>query len=372
MKILIFNWRDTKNSSSGGAEILTHELARRWVKEGHEVVQFSSFFEGAKTFEEIDGVKIIRGGTANFRQIGIPVHIAAFLWYIKEGRGKFDVVLDEIHGIPFFTPLYVKEKKVVLICEIANEIWDVIFTFPFNVLGKFIERNYFRFYKTIPFLTISSSTKIDLISMGIRERNITVLPMGISLPKKLGEYKKEEETTLIFVGRISKTKGIEDVLFAFKDIRNLKLKARLWIIGRGDYAYEQYIKQLCKSLDIQTATTFFGYVSDEKKFELMSKAHILLAPSLKEGWGLIVMEAGICGTPSVVYDTAGLRDIVEDGITGIIVERSHRCIAEGVISLLSDKSLYKRMQIAAKRQAKKKNWDSTAKSGLTVLSSNLI
>jgi len=60
MKILILNWRDIKNPLSGGAEILTHELSKRLVAEGHVVIQFSSRFDGSKEEEVIDGVRIIR------------------------------------------------------------------------------------------------------------------------------------------------------------------------------------------------------------------------------------------------------------------------------------------------------------------------
>ncbi len=63
MKILILNWRDIKNPNGGGAEILTHELAKGWVKSGHNVTQFSSSFKGSKPQEIIDKVKFARKGS---------------------------------------------------------------------------------------------------------------------------------------------------------------------------------------------------------------------------------------------------------------------------------------------------------------------
>lgn len=369
MRVLILNWRDIKNKRSGGAEVLTHEIARRWVQQGVEVVQFSEMIPGGKKEEILDGVRIIRKGTSGLHKLDIPVHVAAFLWYIKNGMDKFDIVIDEIHGLPFFTPFYVKEKKIALICEVADKIWDSAFNFPFNILGKFIERNYFNFYKNIPFLTISSSTKKDLVDRGIKDDNITILPMGISTPKKMGKYKKEDNFVLIFVGRILKAKGIEDLLYVFKEFYSINNKAKLWIIGRGESSYEKKIRQLCKSLNIDSGITFFGYVSQEKKFELMSKAHILLAPSMKEGWGLIVPEAALCKTPSIVYDVAGLRDVVKDGITGIIINPNPKDMCNAIKHLFANPKLYKYLQSNAFLEAKKYNWDITAKVALAKITS---
>lgn len=369
MKILIFNWRDIKNPSSGGAEILTHEIAKRWSRKGHLVTQFSSEFDGCSREESIDGVQIIRRGHPDARYLFKSVHFQAFLQYIRNFRGKFDIVIDEIHGLPFFTPWYVKEKKVALICEVAHEIWDTAFNFPFNKLGKFIENNYFRFYRNICFVTISPSTRDSLVGMGIPFRNITVLPMGITKPLNLRKFEKASSPTLIFVGRLSKAKGIEDVVFVLKNVLREFPSARLWIIGRGDESYEKYLKSLSKDLGLEQSITFFGFVEEEKKFELMGKADILLAPSVKEGWGLIIGEAGISQTPAIVYNVPGLKDTVINEKTGLIVDKDPKAMAKAVIRLLKSKTLYNKLQKGADNLAKTYSWDNTAKVFTSVIES---
>ena len=362
MKILILNWRDIKNPTSGGAEILTHEMAKRWVRWGHEVVQFSSWFTGGKKEEIVDGVKILRFGSANIRSFGFPVHLAAFLWYLKKGRGKFDVVIDEIHGLPFFTPWYVKEKKVVLICEVAGELWRKMFGPIFGSLGRITEEFYLRsVYKNTPFLTISQSTKEELIKNGVEEKNITVLPMGISIPANLKIFKKEKEPTLIFVGRLSKPKGVEDAIFALKEVVKKLPRAKLWVVGREDKEYLNYLEKLSQKLKVYDKIRFFGFVSEKKKFELMSRAHILLAPSIKEGWGLTVPEAGVVGTPAIVYNSPGLRDVLKNNKLGIICrENTARVLAEEIIKLLKNKKLYSELAQETTSFKKKLGWDKTA------------
>ena len=360
MRILILNWRDINNPSSGGAEILTHEIAKRLVTLGNHVVQFSSFFPGAHHKEVVDNVEIVREGNADIRTLFASVHFRAFLFYQRE-KGKFDAVIDEVHGIPFFTPWYVKGKKIVLICEVASDLWIKVFGSFFGLLGRMIEKFYlFLVYKNILFITISDSTKKDLIENGVNKENIIVLPMGINVPQNIGEAKKEEEKTLIFVGRLTAAKGIEETLNALQEIVRNK-DVRLWIVGRGEASYIQKLKRMCKQLHIEDNVIFYGFVSERKKFTLLARAHLLIHPSLREGFGLTIPEAGYVGTPVVAYNSPGLRDIVKNGKNGILVaEKSPESLANTCIQLLSDELLYQKLCQGARKEARQYNWDNTA------------
>lgn len=371
MRILILNWRDIKNPKSGGAEVLTHEIAERLVKVGHKVTLFSSFFKNAKKEEIVDGVKIIRRGHPDARFLFSSVHFLAYKFY-KKNEKNIDVVIDEVHGLPFFTSLYVKKRKIILICEVADELWITMFGLFFGFIGKLLETLYLRFmYKNVPYLTISDSTKGELVKKGVNPRNITVLPIGLSAPKKNRRVKKEKKPTLIFVGRISKSKGVEDAILALEKTLKENLDIRLWIVGNGDKKYIDYLKNMAKKLKILDNVTFWGYVPEEKKFELMERAHILLAPSVKEGWGLIVPEAAFVGTPSVVYNVLGLRDIVLDGVNGVIVKKNTPSeIKKEVIKILYDKNLYKKLRSNAKKSSLNYNWDNTARAALKVIKGN--
>lgn len=368
VRILIFNWRDIKNPDGGGAEILTHEMAKRWVEKGHEVIQFSSFSPSCQKEEVVDGVKIFRQGEANIRSLNISVHLAAFWAYYKKFRQNVDVVIDEIHGLPFFTPLYVKEKKVALICEVAKDLWPLLFGPFLGKVGRGMERFYLRaIYKNIPFLTISPSTRDDLIVEGISPGNITVLPMGISYPKNLPRFTKEKTPTLVFVGRIVRNKGIEEAIASVKGVVTHFPTLRLWIVGQVESGYENYLKSKVEELGLGKNITFFGYLSQEEKFERMRRAHLLISPSLREGWGLTVSEAFLVGTPAVVYNSPGLKDVVKNGLTGIICKRNTpEDLAQNVIDLLKKQRRLSKMGKNAMREAKKYSWDETAQEALEV------
>lgn len=363
MRILILNWRDIKNPTSGGAEVLTHEVAKRFVAWGHQVVQFSSSYKGAKSQEIIDGVTIIRKGNPDTRFLFYSVHFLAFLFYQQKAKGKFDVVIDEIHGIPFFIPWYVREKKFAFICEVGGELWLKSYGPLFGLVGLLVEKIYLRMiYKNILYLAISKSTKNDLVKNGVREDAISVLPMGFNVPESLPKVKKEETPTLLFVGRITIAKGIEDVLYALSILKKSRNDIKLWVVGRGKADYVKRIKKMIVDLEIEKNVTFLGFVSEKDKFSLMARAHILIHSSIKEGFGLTIPEAGFVGTPVVAYNSLGLRDVVMNGKNGVLLsENSPENLASAIMDVIADNRYYARLCNGARAESKKYNWDNTAK-----------
>ena len=372
MNILVLSWRDIKNPKSGGAEILTHEIAKRWTRLGHKVTHFSSSFPNSKKEEVVDGVKFVRDGHPDARFLFSSVHFLAYKFY-KKNPGKFDAVVDEAHGLPFFTPWYVKEKKVILICEVASDLWVKMFGPFFGLFGRLIERLYLRFiYKNIPYLTISISTRDELIKEGVDSKNITVLPMGITVPKTIKKTKKEKYPTLVFVGRLTKSKGIEDAIEALSQVLKTYPKTKLWIVGGGEKDYLKFLEKKAKNLNVLDKVTFWGHVSQEKKFELMGRAQILLAPSLKEGWGLTVPEAGFMRTPAIGYNVSGLREVIKNNETGYLTLGNNSSeLAKSIDKMLKKESEYKELSGAAKKLSLSYNWNNTAKVALKVIQGEL-
>lgn len=360
MKIVILNWRDIKNPQGGGAELLTQEMAKRWVEWGHEVIQLSANFPGGKKEEIIDGVKIKRLGC------WWNIYLLAFFYYLIKLRPQTDIIIDEVHWLPFFSALYAPRKTVLLACEVANKLFFQIFPYPVGLVGRFFEKIYLSFYKTIPTLAISPSTKEDLVREGFVEKKITVIPMGLTTPVNLKIYPKEKVPTLIYLGRLNKQKGIEDALEIFHSVKQKIPHCQFWVVGSGKEAYVKTIKEKIANLKLK-GIIFFGFVSQREKFRLLSKAHFLIVPSFHEGWGLIVPEAGRVGTPAVAYKVAGLRDVIKNGVNGVLVNPRPKKMAQAVIEILKDQNKWEQLQKGAMKEAKKHDWDQTAKSALSVL-----
>ena len=351
MKILMFNWRDIKNPAAGGAEVLTHEIAKRLVLHGHEFTLFASGFPNCKKQETIDGVRIIRDGGQ------FSVYWKAFMHYKKYFQGRFDVVIDQINTVPFFSNFFVKEKKLVLIHKLCREIWFFEKPFPISIIGYLLEPLWLWFYRNIPAITVSESTKRDLQKYGFR--NISIIPEGIDF-KPVEKPLQKESNAFVFVGRLKKSKrpdhAIRTVALAKKAIPDI----RLWIVGSGDPLYITYLKDLAKKNNLEQNIVFFGRVDQEKRNELMSRAQAILVTSVREGWGLIVTEANACGTCAIAYNVNGLRDSVKNNETGLLVEPNPEALAEAIAKLSGNKKILETLSQNALNDSKKYDWENSA------------
>lgn len=347
MKILVLSWRGPGHPYAGGAEQSTWKHMQGWVRNGADVTLFTSSYSGSRPFESIDGIKIYRKGDQYF-----GVKLFAFIHYKKN---LYDLVIDEFHGIPFYSPLFTK-KTICLIHEVAGPVWKLNpWPRPINLIplliGPIIEKYTLKYiYKYTNFITVSNSTKKDLIKAGVR--NIKVIQNGVTLPKKVSIYPKSSTPTFVYLSALSKDKGAEDVIEAFRIISTRINNAELLIMGKGEEQYVNYLKSKSDNLKIN----FLGYVDELTKFKNLSISHVMLFPSFHEGWGLVVIEANSVGTPVVVYPAKGLVDSVNNGVSGIICdEMTPRSLAEKAIELIQSKN-YQSFSQKSIEWSKNFNW----------------
>lgn len=346
MRILWFNWRDVRNPEAGGAEVYTHEIMKRLVNKGHEMTLFTSRFEGCQLNENINGIDIIREGNK------YTVYIQAKK-YSKAYEHHYDLMIDEINTRPFFIPKFVREKQVIAIVhQLAREFWFYETKFPLNYIGyHFLEKKWLSNYKNVTTLALSNSTKTDLEELGFKK--VFVVPPGLNTIPLSNVKEKEDNPTVIFMGRLKKAKLPHHAIEAFSIIKREIQDAKMWVIGDG------YLREKLQSFDSKDVT-FYGYIPNEKKLELLSRAHIILVPAVREGWGLVVTEANAMGTPAIGYDVHGLRDSIRHNETGITVkERSPAVMAQEAISLLRDPDRLSKYSKHALEFSKQFSWDKT-------------
>lgn len=347
MRILFFNWRDIRNPAGGGAEIYIHEIAKRLVQKGHHVSFFTAGFIGFKQKEIIDGIHIFRKGNR------YTVYWQAERFY-KKNFADFDVVIDSINTVPFMSYRFVKKntRLIAIIYQLAKEFWFYETPFPINRIGYyFLEPYWLKKYTNAEVLTISDSSMQDLLDLGYN--NVRIVPVGLNI-KPLSEVpQKEDILTLIFVGRMGHAKCPDHVIKAFSYIKKVLPETRLWMVGDGA------MKKQLEKHKIPNVT-FFGYIDNAKKHKLMSRAHLILVPGVREGWGMIVTEANARGTVAVGYNINGLKDSIQDGKTGLLCEPNPQAMADKAILLLKDNDLMKRFGDNSLRWAKQFTWDTSA------------
>ncbi len=362
MKILILSWRDIKSPHGGGAEIFTFENAKRWVSAGNEVTWFTSGYGDQKREEDIDGVKIIRRGSE------VTVHLHAFLCYRKLFKGKFDLVIDQINTIPFLTPLYVKEKKIALIFQLAREIWFYETFFPLSLIGFVLEFLYLKIYRNTPVMTISESTRQDLLNLKF-SGDIAILPVGISFKPLERISDKEPNPTLIFFCRLRNSKRIHHIIEALSIAKQKIPRIQLRIVGgKGKPDYKRRVDSLVKKLGLENNIIFHGHVDEAAKRSLIAQSHILAVTSVREGWGLVVSEANALGTIAIGYNVPGIKDSIIDGKTGLLTGKNNPdSLAQKILDCLSDKELYQRLRQSALEQVRKLSWEESAQESLSQL-----
>jgi glycosyltransferase involved in cell wall biosynthesis len=348
LKILIFNWRDIKNPEAGGAEVFTHEVAKRFVKMGHNVTLFVPSFKSAKPRELIDGVEVLRSGSK------YTVYWKAKQHYKQEFKGTVDVVIDEINTRPFMTVKFVKEPVVALIHQLAREYWFYETPFPINYIGYyFLEDRWLRNYVNVPTVTVSESTRKDLLDLGFKK--VFMVPEGLNFIPLSKFPEKEVYPVVAYAGRLKKAKRPDHAIRAFKIIREKFPKAELWIIGDGPF--RKYLERIAGE-----GVKFFRGISNEERRRLLARAWVLVNPSVREGFGLNVLEANALGTPSIAYDVTGLRDSIINGKTGLLVKEKGdiKRLAEVISMVLSDRTLRMNLSANALEYSKNFSWDGTA------------
>jgi glycosyltransferase involved in cell wall biosynthesis/GT2 family glycosyltransferase len=347
-RVLLVNWRDTEHPDAGGAETFAHEVARRWVERGHEVTLLSSGFPGAQASTEIDGVGVRRLGrlrTGSFHAL-VQRELARL-------RG-FDIVVESINTIPFLTPVWRRRlpRTIALFHQLAVDVWDAELPRPMAQVGRQVERTLLRLYRDVPVVAVSESTRGDLLNLGFSD--VCVVPPGLDDPPDVLDVPKESVPTFLFVGRFAANKRPAHAVAAFRDIKRVLPLAQLWVAGSGPL--ERELKEAAPR-DV----FFLGRLPRDELFERMARAHGLLVPSVREGWGLVVIEANSVGTPAVGYDVAGLRDSIRAGTTGLLATPGDtHALAASAVSLVTEPERYAAMRAAGIGWAARFSWDRTA------------
>ncbi len=361
LRILIFNWRDTRHKWAGGAEAYVHEIAKRLVKDGNSVTVFCGNDQQSSRNQVIDNVRIVRRGGF------YTVYFWAFVYYILKFRGKYDIIVDSENGIPFLTPLFVKKPICLLIHHVHQEVFREHLSFPLAIIASFIEGKLMPFlYKNQTIITVSESSKQEILKLGFTDKNgIHVIHPGIA-SKLYFKTKKAINPTFIYLGRLKPYKNVDILVKAFGKVLQQKPLAQLHIVGDGESARE--IKKLVEKLGLSNSINFFGKVTEEEKIRLLGLSWAAVQPSQIEGWGITVIEANACETPVIASNVNGLRDSIVDGQTGMLVKlKNIDQFAAAMHTIIANVNMRKNLSQEAYLWSQRFSWDKSARKFYDIL-----
>ena len=353
MKIVVVNWQDREHPMAGGAEIHLHEIFGRLARRGHEVTLFCGGWAGCSPRTELDGLRVIRAGTRQTWPL-----VARGAWTRDVSRLAPDVLVEDINKMPLFTPWWGAKRTVGLVPHLFGPTAFQELAAPLAAAVWLSERPLPWVYGRCPFQAISQSTADDLVSRGIRREQVAVILPGIDAATLTPEASCREEVPLVaYIGRLKAYKRVDLVIRAFAGITDPR--ARLEIAGEGDDRAR--LEALVRSLDLGRRVTFLGFVSADVKRALLRRAWVVALASPKEGWGITNLEAAACGTPVVASNSPGIRESVQDGVTGVLVPHGDiPAMAAAFSRVVADSSLVARMGAAGRAFAEGFTWERAA------------
>lgn len=314
MKILVANWQDRLNPQAGGAEIHLHEVFGRLAARGHEVTLLCSSFTGAAPRVRLDGIDIHRvGGRYTF-------NLAAPPYYRRRlGNLGFDVFVEDLNKVPLFAPYWARGPVTLLVHHLFGTTAFQEASLPLAAATWLLEKPIPQVYGRLPTVAVSESTAQDLVARGFARERIAVIPNGVDLTfySPSASSPKAADPLVLYLGRLKRYKRVDLIIRAFAPLAAQQPRARLVIAGQGDA--RPALETLVHELGLTGNVEFAGFVTEEQKANLFRHAWVHMLTSSKEGWGITNIEAAACGTPTIASDVPGLRDSIQDGVTGFLV-----------------------------------------------------
>jgi len=344
--VLFVNWRDAAHPEGGGSERYVERMAEGLARRGYRVTIQCAAHRNAPADEVVAGVRFRRRGG----RFGVYLHamLAAFLL-------RPDVIVDVQAGLPFFSRLVARCPVLVLVHHVHREQWPAVVGPALGRIGWWIESRVAPLlYRGCRYLTVSDQTRRELAGLGIATARTTVIRNGLDTPPAV-HAEADRDPTLVIVGRVVPHKRVEHAVDAVARLATRWPKLRLEVVGQGWWL--DNVRQHVELRDIADRVTLHGFVDEQDKHEILARSWVHLCPSVKEGWGIAIMEAAVHGVPSIAYRRAGgVAESIVDNATGLLAENLDDLVAK-VDTLLADERTRTEMGRAGRDRALSFAWE---------------
>ena len=347
--VVFLNWRDTRNPEGGGSELFVERVAAGLAAQGRPVTLVCADWPGAPREECRDGVRVLRRGSR------LGVYPRAFLLAATGRLGPHEVIVDVQNGLPFFARLYARTPVVVLVHHVHREQWGIVLPAPLARAGWWVEsRLATRVHRGASYVAVSESTRQELVGLGVEPGAIAVVHNGAEPPAAHPSPGRTPWPSILVLGRLVPHKRVELALEAAARLRERLPGLKLSVAGQG--WWEPRLRQAVARLGLEDTVELLGFVDDVAKHALLARSWVLAMPSVKEGWGLAVMEAAGHANPAVAFRSAGgVAESVVHGRTGLLAGDPEE-FAVQLERVLVDRPLRERLGAAARERAAGFSW----------------
>jgi glycogen synthase len=358
MRILLLSW-EYPPRVVGGLGRHVAALARTLAAQGHEVhvVTRAHDDQVLPSDEWVDGVRVVRVTDAppviGFHDL-IP-WVLAFNNRVQSAASRlmrerpYDVIhahdwlvayaaagLKESWGVPVVATIHATEygrHQGWLPGPMNKLIHQVEWWLTYEARRVVVCSSYMR--EQVEDIFELPADKLDVVPNGVAVRDFVADPAEVAAARRA--YVGPRTRLVVFAGRLEYEKGVQTLLAVLQRVRTAVGPTKLYVAGTGTYQEELY--RQVKQLGLRRHVHFTGYLEDQELRLLYAAADVAVAPSIYEPFGLVAVEAMACGTPVVVGDTGGLREIVAGGAGLSFPPEDEDALVDTLVRALTDRSL---------------------------------
>lgn len=274
-----------------------------------------------------------------------------------------NVLFIPAHVVPIFHP----KNTIVVVHGLEFEFIPEAYSFWARMYMRWSIKSSCRWAKKI--IAVSENTKKDLVRLyKVPEGKIEVIYEGVSTNYESNTNIRIMPDTkcLLFIGRIEERKNIAGIIKAFEILKEkYKIPHKLILAGKGGYGYEK-IKMQIENSKQKKDVIFTGYISEEKKHELLKSAEVFLFPTFYEGFGLPILEAQAAGAPVVASNNSSIPEVAGDSAILVNPKKSEE-IAEAVWKIINDRNLRQDLIRKGLENVQKFSWEKCAEKIIKIL-----
>ena len=356
-RLHVLAWRDLDDPDAGGSEVHADECERRWAAAGLDIVHRTSAAVGQPATADRNGYRVIRRGS---RYSVFPRTITSEL---TRRMGHYDALIEVMNGVPFFSPVWCRQPRMLFLHHVHGPMWDQILPGPLAAFGRALESRVAPpIYRRGLTATPSEATREELLELGFHPERVVAVPNGTDSRFTPGG-ERTPHPSIVAVARLAPVKRFGLLLDAAAAAREQVPDLTLTIVGDGPE--RAALADQADRLGGRDWVEFAGRIDLDALIDAYRRSWIVASASLAEGWGLSLTEAAGCRTPAVATDIRGHRSSVLDGETGLLAAPDQ--LGDAIARVLTDHELRARLGDAAERRVRAMTWDATAAGVLSVL-----
>ncbi|HUF99515.1 MAG TPA: glycosyltransferase family 4 protein [Ilumatobacter sp.] len=356
-RVHVLAWRDLDDIDAGGSEVHADHFMRRWADRGLDVLHRTSAAAGLPATATRNGYTVVRRGS---RYSVFPRAVAS---EITGRMGKFDALVEIWNGVPWLSPVWCRQPRLMLLHHVHGPMWDQLFPPPLARVGRTLETRISPpIYRRGLTVTPSDATRDELIEIGFRPDRVVAYPNGVDEFFVPGSA-KTAYPSVVSVGRLAPVKRFELVIDAAIEARRSVPDLQVTIVGEGPLRPD--LQARIDAAGASAWMTLAGHVTREDLIAHYQRAWLVTSGSLAEGWGLSLTEGAACGTPCVATDIRGHRSSVVADSTGVLV--APEMLGSTLADLLTDHAHREALGAAALARANTLTWDASALGMTTAL-----